>query len=69
MKASKAGDIVTLKNGKLYTTARGSKYVSRTGTFYLYDGQKVGNRYRVTNRIDRVGKSPTWLYVSGWVEL
>ena len=69
VKASKAGDIVTLKNGKLYTTARGSKYVSRTGTFYLYDGQKVGNRYRVTNRIDRVGKSPTWLYVSGWVEL
>lgn len=67
VKAPKAGDIVTLKNGKLYTTARGSKYVSRTGTFYLYDGQKVGDRYRVTNRIDRVGKSPAAIYVSGWV--
>ena len=43
--------------------------MTRTGTFYLYDGQKVGGRYRVTNQTKRVGKSPVWLYVSGWVEL
>ena len=67
--APKAGDTVQLTGGKLYTTARGSKYVTRTGTFYLYDGQKVGSRYRVTNRADRVGKSPAWANVSGWVEL
>ena len=65
----KAGDVVQLDGGKLYTTARGSKYVTRTGTFYLYDGQKVGNRYRVTNRADRVGKSPAGANVSGWVAL
>ena len=65
----KAGDTVQLTGGKLYTTARGSKYVTRTGTFWVYDGQKVGNRYRVTNRADRVGKSPAWANVSGWVDL
>lgn len=68
-KTPAAGDPVTLQDGKLYTTARGSKYVTRTGTFYLYDGQKVGNRYRVTNRLDRVGKKPAGIYVSGWAEL
>ena len=67
--APKAGDTVQLTGGKLYTTARGSKYVTRTGTFWVYDGQKVGNRYRVTNRADRVGKSPAWANVSGWVDL
>ena len=67
--APRAGDTVQLTGGRLYTTARGGRYVTRTGTFYLYDGQKVGNRYRVTNRADRVGRSPAWANVSGWVEL
>ncbi len=67
--APKAGDHVTLQKGRLYLTARGSAYVTRTGTFYLYDGVKVGNRYRVTNRPDRVGKTPVVSNVSGWVEL
>lgn len=68
-RAPQAGDTVTLTRGRLYLTARGSGYVTRTGTFYLYDGIKVGDRYRVTNRRDRVGKTPTSQNVSGWVEL
>ena len=67
--APKAGDKITLSGGRLYTTARGAKYVTRTGTYFLYDGQKVGARYRVTNRTDRVGKKPAAVNVSGWVEL
>lgn len=67
--APRAGDTVQLTGDRLYTTARGCRYVTRTGTFYLYDGQKVSNRYRVTNRADRVGRSPAWANVSGWVEL
>ena len=67
--APRAGDTVQLTGDRLYTTARGGRYVTRTGTFYLYDGQKVSNRYRVTNRADRVGRSPAWANVSGWVEL
>ncbi len=64
-----AGDVVMLNDDKLYVSARGSVAVIRTGTFYLYDGVKVGNRYRVTNRLSRVGKAPLWSNVSGWVEL
>ena len=67
--APKTGDSIRLNGDRLYTTARGAKYVTRTGAFWMYDGLKVGNRYRVTNRADRVGKPPAWLYVSGWVEL
>ena len=65
--APKAGDPVTLNKGRLYLTARGGAYVTRTGTFYLYDGVRVGERYRVTNRPDRVGKTPLAANVSGWV--
>ena len=64
----KAGDKVTLTNGKLYTSSRGTVSVTRTGTFYLYDGIAVNGRYRVTNAKSRVGKGPIWLNVSGWIE-
>lgn len=70
VKASpKAGDVVKLNKGKLYTTARGSVAVTRTGTFYLYDGIAVNGRYRVTNSKDKVGKAPVASNVSGWVEM
>ena len=68
-KAPKAGDTITLVKGKLYTSSNGSKYVTRTATFYIYDGVKVNGRYRVTNKANRVGKKPVGLYVSGWVEM
>lgn len=67
--APKAGDIIKLVAGKLYTSSRGSVAVTRTGTYYLYDGIDVSGRYRVTNAKSRVGKVPLWLNVSGWVEL
>lgn len=67
--APKAGDAVKLSKGKLYTSSTGKSAVTRTGTFYLYDGKKVNGRYRVTNAAKRVGKTPIWLNVSGWVEL
>ncbi len=64
-----AGDVILLKRGRLYTSSTGKTYVTRTGTFYLYDGNKVNGRYRVTNKPARVGKTPVALNVSGWVEL
>lgn len=68
-KEPKAGDKVKLTKGKLYLASTGKAAITRTGTFYLYDGKKVKNRYRVTNKASRVGKKPLALYVSGWVEL
>lgn len=64
-----AGDTVVLKKGKLYLASTGNVALTRTGTFYLYDGKKVNGRYRVTNKKSRVGKTPVALYVSGWVKL
>lgn len=68
-KAPKAGDKVTLSKDKLYLASVGTAAVTRTGTFYLYDGKKVNGRYRVTNKKNRVGKKPVALYVSGWVKV
>lgn len=68
-KTPKAGDAVKLNKGKLYLSSTGKTTVTRTGTFYLYDGKKVNGRYRVTNKANRVGKKPVALYVSGWVAL
>lgn len=64
-----AGDVVKLEKGKLYVSSTGDKHVTRTGTFYLYDGKKINGRYRVTNKPERVNKKPIGTYVSGWVEL
>jgi hypothetical protein len=65
----KAGDVVKLENDKLYPSSTGEKCITRTGTFYLYDGKKVNGRYRVTNSKDKVGKTPVASNVSGWVVL
>ena len=67
--APAAGDTILLKKGKLYLASTGSASVTRTGTFYLYDGKRVNGRYRVTNKKARVGKTPLALNVSGWVKL
>lgn len=68
-KTPKAGDTVKLNKGKLYVSSTGKVALTRTGTFYLYDGVKVNGRYRVTNKKTRVGKKPVALYVSGWIEM
>ena len=67
--APKAGDTVKLEKGKLYKASTGTAGVIRTGTFYVYDGKKINGRYRVTNKPERVGKTPIALNVSGWVEM
>ena len=66
----KKGDKVTVKKQKLYVSSTAkSSLITRTGTFYIYDGQKVNDRYRVTNKLSNCGKKPAALYVSGWMEL
>ena len=64
-----AGDAVRLDKGKLYVSSTSSVAVTRSGTYYLYDGKAINGRYRVTNAKDRVGKTPLALNVSGWVAL
>jgi N-acetylmuramoyl-L-alanine amidase len=66
----KKGDKVSVTKKKLYVSSTAkSTLLTRTGTFYIYDGQKVNGRYRVTNKASNCGKTPAAFYVSGWMEL
>ena len=67
--APKVGEAIVLKNAKLYLSSKGNAAVTRTGSYYIYDGKAVNGRYRVTNKKSRVGKKPVALNVSGWVKL
>lgn len=68
-KAIEAGDKVVLKNVKLYVNSTTSKARKKplSGTYYIYDGKKFGNRYRITNSPKRVNKKPVGLFVTGYV--
>ena len=68
-KAIEAGDKVVLKNVKLYANSTTSKARKKplSGTYYIYDGKKFGNRYRITNSPKRVNKKPVGLFVTGYV--
>lgn len=66
----KKGDKVTLKSTPLYkdsATNKATKNIS--GTYYIYDGEKINGRYRITNKANRCGKKPLWLYVTGFVKI
>lgn len=64
------GDAVKLSKCPLYASATATKVSSyKTGTFYIYDGQKVNGRYRITTSKSRCGKKPVGLNVTGWVKL
>ena len=70
VKGYKKGDKVVVTKKKLYVSSTAkSSVITKTGTFYIYDGQKVNGRYRVTNKLSNCGKKPVALYVSGWMEL
>ncbi len=66
----KTGDKVTLKNAKLYSTAydkTADNVIS--GDYYIYDGIKINDRYRITNSKDKCGKKPVSKNVTGFVAL
>lgn len=66
----KKGDAITLKNKPLYANATTKKSSgNKSGTYYIYDGEKINGRYRITNKPKNCGKKPVWLYVTGFVEL
>ena len=63
------GAEVKLVKGKLYIASTGKTALTKTKTYYIYDGIKINGRYRVTNNKKNCGKKPLALYVSGWVEI
>ena len=62
----KAGKKLSLKSVPLYASATSStKATSVTGTYYLWNTEKVNSRYRITNSTSNVGKSGQ---VTGWID-
>ena len=66
----KKGNSVRLVNAKLYksaTTDKASKTIN--GTYYVYDGEIINGRYRITNNVKNVGRKPMAFFVTGWIKL
>lgn len=62
------GTAVRLTNDKLYTGSSGTSGLVRTGVFYIYDGNLVNGRYRVTNNPSYCNDTTTIVsHVSGWI--
>lgn len=68
--AYKKGDAVRLSHANLYASASTKKYTRQiSGTFYIYDGERVGGRYRITTQQENCGRTPIGEYVTGYVDL
>lgn len=69
-KVYKAGDMITLKNEKLYASAtltKESKTVS--GDYYVYDGKIINDRIRITNSRGNVNRKPIGNFVTGYIKV
>ncbi len=64
-----AGMAVRLSGVKLYGSATASTPANTvTGTYYLYDGENIGGRYRITTSKERCGKTPIGSNVTGYID-
>lgn len=61
------GAKITLNNVTLYASSTAKTGKKKSGTYYLYDGQVVNGRMRITNSAANCGKTPVGFYVTGWV--
>ena len=66
-KTSTKGTKITLNNATLYASSTAKTGTKKSGTFYLYDGQVVKGRMRITNSAANCGKTPAGSYVTGWI--
>lgn len=58
---------INLSNVTLYSSSTAKNGTKKSGTYYLYDGQVVNGRMRITNSAANCGKIPAGSYVTGWV--
>lgn len=62
-----AGAKIILNNANLYASSTTSNVTRKlSGDYYVYDGQVVSGRIRITNSADKVGKGMS--NVTGWVD-
>ncbi len=64
-----AGDKVTLKGTKLYSTSDAQRHINViSGDYYIYDDKTLNGRVRITNSKANVGKTPIGKKVTGYIE-
>lgn len=65
---SEAGKSVYLNNAPVYESSDSDTIVGYvSGTYYLYDGKKILERYRIVENADYVGQIPMNEYIIGWL--
>lgn len=65
-----AGKSLTLNNTPIYISSTSKKVAGyKSGTFFVYDGNVINNRIRITNSASRVGKKPASENVTGYMEV
>lgn len=65
-----AGKALTLNNTPIYISSTSKKVAGyKSGTFFVYDGNVINNRIRITNSASRVGKKPASENVTGYMEV
>ena len=62
-----AGSEIWLGNTVLYASSTAKIGNKKTGTYYVYDGEVINNRIRITNSAKNVGKGMS--YVTGWIDV
>lgn len=67
LKSYTKGTKVELNNATLYVSATATSGIKRSGTYYIYDGNAVNGRYRITTKPEYCGNTPAGKYVTGWV--
>lgn len=69
-KAYAAGKSLALNNTPIYISATSKKIAGyKSGTYYVYDGNVINGRIRITNSAARVGKKPASENVTGYMEV
>lgn len=67
VKSYAKGMKITLNNTTVYASSTVKSGTKKSGTYYLYDGQVVSGRMRITNAVSNCGRTPIGSFVTGWV--
>jgi hypothetical protein len=67
-KSYSKGTKITLNNATLYASATATSGTKKSGTFYVYDGQIINGRMRITTKSEYCSATPVGQYVTGWVK-
>lgn len=63
------GSKISLKDDVLYGSSTSQNGFRKSGMFYVYDGEVVNGRIRITSKPEFCGKTPVGQFVTGWLNI